>query len=276
MFSKLLKHTWKANSGLLGILSLCVLGVGLLGAGVLRTILFLEYESNNENAWMAIGSLSSIMGFLALALVVYALAVQFINLFHFYKSRFTDEGYLTFTLPMTARQIFLSSFVNSLLWMIISALVVIAAVCIAAFLGGWEYIQEYFRELGNVIDFSEELIFDDPGYKAYMLLSTISTLFSPVYSLMLIMTSITIGCVLAKKHKILAAIGIFYCIQAVVGILESVLAVVPGIMILEYEDEQYYSAMVVSVIITLVVQAGLTIGGYFLSTSLMKNKLNLP
>lgn len=275
MFSKLLKHTWKANSGLLGILSLCAFGVGLLGAGVLRIIFYLK-ESNNENAWLAISSLTSILGFLALGLVAYALAVQFVTLFHFYKNRFTDEGYLTFTLPVTARQIFLSSFINSFLWMIISALVVLIAVCIAAFLGAGEYIQEYFRGFGNIVGGSEDLIFDEPGYKVYTIVSTVQSLYAPIYSLMLIMTSITLGCMLAKKHKIWATIGMYYCIQAVVGVVASIATVVPSLMAFASEDEQYFKAMAISSAITLVLQVILTVGGYFLSTSLMKNKLNLP
>ena len=45
MFAKLLKHEWKANGGLLSILSAGALGAGLLGALVLRLLIYLQKQN---------------------------------------------------------------------------------------------------------------------------------------------------------------------------------------------------------------------------------------
>jgi hypothetical protein len=92
----------------------------------------------------------------------------------------------------------------------------------------------------------------------------------------MIMTSITLGCVAAKKHKILASIGIYYAIGIGVGIVESILMVVPSIAMTSDYYDQYYTYSSITLAITMGLQVAMMIGGYFLSTHLMKNKLNLP
>lgn len=275
MFSKLLKYEWKANAGLLGILSLCALGAGLLGAFALKGIFYMNERMAQEDvAALGVSGLSSALMFILVALVAYAFAVQFITLFRFYKNKFTDEGYLTFTLPVSARQIFLSSFLNILAWLVLSTLVVTAAVCMIIFIGAAEPLKEYAQEIEYVLgDLSgmENELQGEPGYRAYSVLVIISGVIAPVYSLILLMTSITIGSVLAKKHKILATIGMYYCISFGVSTVESILTVVPmGI------NEEIYTFYTTTTAITLLLQIGLSIGGYFLSTHLMKRKLNLP
>ena len=281
MFSKLLKHEWKANAGLLWILSACAVGVGLLGAGILRTITYLEaHMLNGQMAAIAISSLSSMMVFVVLALVAYALAVQFINLWRFYKNKFTDEGYLTFTLPVNPHQIFLASLLNILAWLVISACVVLLSVLLMVFVGTSEQVKEFFRamvEMDQAMGDVDEIGL--PGIGLFMCLSLVQIFVAPVYAIVLLMTSITLGCVLAKKHKILATIGMYYVINMVVNVISSVLSVVPTIMMLGSmmeNMENYMYNLSLAVGLSLLMQIGLSIGGYFWSTHLMKHKLNLP
>ena len=280
MFSKLLKHEWKANSGLLGILSLCSLGIGVLGIFVMRGIIYMsELAEKEDAAYLGVTGLSTILPFMFLTLFAYFLAVQFINVFRFYKSRFTDEGYLTFTLPVNAHQIFLSSFLNILFWLLISAVVVVVAVILIVVVGAWEPLTEFFREMqeygGTFEDIYMEEI-NEPGYQTFNVLTIISAVLSVPYSIILIMTSITLGCGLAKKHKILASIGMYYGINVAVGMVESILTVVPTIAMASDFYDRYYIYTNWTIGITMALQVGLMLGGYFLSTHLMKHKLNLP
>ena len=64
MFSKLLKHEWKANAGLLGILSACALGAGLLGTLVMRGILYMNERMEQEDmAAFGVSGLTSARSF---------------------------------------------------------------------------------------------------------------------------------------------------------------------------------------------------------------------
>ncbi len=281
MFAKLLKHEWKANGGLLSILSASALGAGLLGALVLRLLLYIERQNAQEDTYMwGTFGLSSALTFIIIALVAYGFAVQFINLFRFYKNKFTDEGYLTFTLPVSASQIFLSSLVSTLFWLAVSALVLLAAASMILFIGAAVPLKEHSWEIRVLLESIFGGVDYEPGYRLFSVLQSLSGVVTAVYTVVLLMTSIVVGCVLAKKHKILATIGSFYVINFAVGIAESVLGVIPliamGVNESLYGDGVGAAVLNVTLVLAMVLRIGLSVGGYFLSVHLMKNKLNLP
>lgn len=285
MFAKLLKHEWKANGGLLSILSAGALGAGLLGALVLRLLIYIQRQNAQQDSFgLGTFGLSSALTFIIIALVAYGFAVQFINLFRFYRSKFTDEGYLTFTLPVSASQIFLSSLVSTLFWLLVSALVLLAAAGMIVFIGAAVPLKEYSWEIRvmmeSILGIWEGETANEPGYRLFVVLQNVSGVVTAVYTVVLLMTSIVVGCVLAKKHKILATIGSYYVINFVVGIAESILGVIPlivmGVNESIYGDYTGTLVLNVTMILAMVLRIGLCVGGYFLSVHLMKNKLNLP
>ena len=134
MFSKLLKHEWKANWGLMSVLALAVIGAALVGTIALRVLVnYGDKIAESESfLFLLLFPLGMLVFVSFIALAIYAAAVSFVMMFRFYKNKFTDEGYLTFTLPVKTSQIFLSSALNMLIWMVISVVlvVVLAAVMI--------------------------------------------------------------------------------------------------------------------------------------------------
>ena len=143
MFSRLLKHEWRANAGLLGMLSLAAFGIGVLATAVLRILMStsgaLWWETEKGLGVALVIALCMFLFFSVVALSVYAIAVQVILLYRFYKNKFTDEGYLTFTLPVKTSHIFWSSFLNMLIWLGISILVVFSVVFLAVLFGTAEH-----------------------------------------------------------------------------------------------------------------------------------------
>ena len=281
MFSKLLKHEWKANAALLGLLSLCAIGAGLLGGGVLWAIRALSEQANEQlqGSLTGISGLSTLLFFLILSIAAYAFAVLFINVMRFYKSRYTDEGYLTFTLPVTAKQIFLSSFVYMLLWQVISVVVVAIAMACMLLIGLPKEVLETIKPIASVLTGLDGILETLPGYRLYSVLLTVQVVFKPVYGIVLLMTSVTLGAVIAKKHKIWTAIGMYFGIQLAVGIVESILSAVPTLMLLFaglMGGENYLYNLSVTAGLGIALQVGLSIGFFFLSTNLMRKKLNLP
>ena len=277
MFAKLLKYEWKASAGLLGILSLAALGVSLAGGGALR-YLFVTAESVGDGATngVVMVPLMFFVMFMMLALVAYVIATQIILLSRFYKSRFTDEGYLTFTLPVSTWQNYLSALTNILIWDAISGLVMVISLGLLVFIGltgvpafvgslDMTEITQGYREL-----------FAMEGYAQYQLLSMIYGVVSFFAAPVLIMTCITLGAVLAKKHKILAAIGLYYAASMVVGMAASVSSAVVMVEELEMSTTPYTGTMLLALGIQILVQLALAIGGSFLSVHLMDKKLNLP
>lgn len=280
MFSKLLKHEWRASRGLLGLLSLMALGVGILATVALRVLTtYAGQMMNSENplVMMAMISMEMILPMAVLSLFVYAVAVLVLLLFRFYKNKFTDEGYLTFTLPVTPTQIYWSSLVNMLIWRLISVVVVVAAVLMIALIGTAEYgfiNMDVLRGISAVWQGVMNGLKNLKGPElAAAWLYAISGLISLLSGLVIPMACVTMGASLAKKHKILAAFGLYYGVNVVVGILSSVLMFVPTLMLSFRNNTD--SILLVSAAITLLLTAGLTVGGYFTTIGLMKHKLNL-
>lgn len=284
MFSRLLKHEWRANAGLLGLLSLAAGGIGILATVVLRILVnFPEELIEKLEGWTAIVAvaLGMFLFFSVVALSVYVIAVQFILLYRFYKNKYTDEGYLTFTLPVKTSHIFWSSFLNMLLWMLISMVVVLAVIFLAMFFGTAEeglvnldMFEGVKKLLYSISQEDWEILFSEEYSIPYLIIMGLTVLTSPFYALFVPMACITAGAVLAKKHKILASFGVYYLVNFVVGIVTSVVTMVPSILMLGNGDigAYYVTTAAIQLAITLV----LTVFAYFFTIHVMKNKLNLP
>ena len=270
MFGKLLKHEWRATAPTLGLLNLAVVGTGTMCA-VLLWAMFKYGEAMNEIAGL---SLTMTLLFAILAMIGCAFAVEIVQLVRFYKSRFTDEGYLMFTLPVSSHHVFLSAFVNMLIWTVITAVAVIvsyALICLAVVdgldkMGVMEMFDEIMEMFTSEYDFTA--------------LTIIQTVVGALYSIVVALTCVTIGAVAAKKHKVLAAFGAYYAISFVTSTVSSMLTVATSVNNMDYYlsagTDVVYQATVQNMVFTIVWELLLMVGGYFLSTWLMKRKLNLP
>lgn len=285
MFSRLLKHEWKANSGLLGLLSLAAAGIGVLATVVLRILVktagSLWWELENGLGPVLVVALGMFLFFAVVALSVYAIAVQVILLYRFYKNKYTDEGYLTFTLPVKPTQIFWSSFLNMLIWLVISVLVVFGVVFLAVLFGTAEdglVNTDVFDAMKDLLEFFRvidwQMLLQEQYSIPYLIVLGLTFLVTPFYALILPMACITAGAVLAKKHKILASFGVYYGVNFMVGIITSVVSVVPTLLIMNRGDTE--ALYLVSMAIQLVISLALTIGAYCFTIHTMKKKLNLP
>lgn len=263
MFAKLLKYEWRSNAFTFWILSAAALGLSVLG-GILLRQLVVRGDDLTDTAAFTIGMT---LLFIVLSLIAYVIAVVVMLLIRFYKNKFTDEGYLTFTLPVNEHQIFLTSAINMLLWLLISGLVLMVGIVIIVLI---TTIGVDLGEIQTVIDNSEEFLIGPPAW-----LKVLSTVVSIVFGVVLPMTCLTVGAVLAKKHKILAAFGVYYLISVAMGILESVLTLASSFSGIIDSEEAYQQLLTQSALITMAVQLAIIVVGYFLSTSLMKRKLNL-
>lgn len=261
MFAKLLKHDFRASWGLLGILSLIALGAGAAGSGLIRYI----DNGTNGDIWELL-SLIAMMGVI-FYLIAYSIAVMFILLGRFYKSRFTDEGYLTFTLPVTTHQVLLSSFLNCFLGLLAATVVTVVSFGIFTFFGikeldgeRMEFIRLCFQKLPDLIDLA--------GW-GNILSFLVMALAGTACELLTIMLSITIGSVLAKKHKILAAIGVYYGLHVGLSILCSVMF--DSALASELTANTFQHVMLTSTLLG----TGTGLACYFVMYCLTHKKLNL-
>ena len=285
MFAKLLKHDWRATSGTLWLLTAAAFGVSLLGGLVLHLLTHYE-ESLNP---LVQAGLTLSMVFIGLALIAYGAAVEILQLVRFYKSRFTDEGYLTFTLPVKSHQVFLSTFLCMLLWTVITALVL--TLCIAIILaiglpwseimadlsgGSWSEFSFVWEELKEMYGFAAE--------PAYIVIQSLQVVVGVLYSIVMVLTCLTVGAVVAKKHKIIAAFVAYYAISFATSTVASIMSVATSISNMDSllsstllsTSDMLYQAAIRGMSLSIAWEIVLIVAGYILSTQLMKKKLNLP
>lgn len=265
MFSKLLKHELKANTALFLIIYSCVIGLAVI-TGVLLRINILA-ENSHSNLPLSV-SFGLFMPFAILAVYGCMIAIPIILLVRFFRTHFSDQGYLTFTLPVKTSAIFLSSAFNILIWTVGTFIVVIISVLIFFAVGLPQETVNSLQSLITQFDFAQ--VFQEIPASSNIV-SLITLVINAVYSIVMPMSAIVIGATVAKKHKILAAIGIGYGISVVNEIISGVLsATIP------LNTMTTANALIATDVCSLIAPLFCIIGGYFLSVHLMKNKLNLP
>ena len=274
MFAKLLKHEWKATAGTLGVFSLAAVGVGVFATVLLRFVASF-YQQIPDLLWLPIGTM---LGGAVIAIFAYVLGSEIFLVIRFYKNKFTDEGYLTFTLPVTSHQIIWSSLINFIGWTVIATVVAGLVIGTALIVGP---VKEGFinQELLDSLDYWG-YIFErgqwaaEKGFVTYCVMSVLNGIASALLSVFQIMTAITLGASIAKKHKVLASFGIYYGMNVVISAVSSIFSFV--IAFAEAETENAYSVLSVTMGIQCVLYLALCAVAYWIMNGMMQKKLNLP
>ncbi len=265
MFAKLLKYEFRSVRGVLTGLSICALVSGVLGGLMMQLVISQadQLASSEEITPAMLTMVASLLIFgILLALYAYYIGSLIILYVRFYRSKFTDEGYLTFTLPASTHKILLASIVNIVIWNAIIYVVLIlslAMILLPVFLIlpkpdlPLKFLELYQTLLGNNI-----------------LIQILSFIGGLVYSTMLPLVSIVLGSLAAKKHKIIAAIGIGYGIHMAYSLISQLLLFFSAVFVNDI-NRFFTEAFGLSALL----QITIGVGGYFLMHYLVKNKLNL-
>lgn len=268
MFTKLLKHEFKSVGKTLGILSFAALIAGGIGGLLMQVML--------NNIQIESGAMLSILSILLtigiyFGLLAYTVGSVIVLYYRFYKNKFTDEGYLTFTLPVNTHQILLSTMLNNLIWTTITSLVLFASIGLILLP---IFLMDEVKSVISEFPYAFELMIEEmngmlPSLWEYVIMC----LSGLVYSSILPLFSITVGSIVAKKHKVLVAIGIGYGISMAVSVLSSFLTIAEMTVNSKlYTDFTNVSA---SSLLPSLLMLLLGIGGYFLMHHLIDKKMNL-
>lgn len=256
---------------------------------VLFLILFLAVATLGGGVGLIIGALSTadyfplISGILMLLLVVLALsplllfAVYFILLvYRFYASLFTDEGYLSFMLPVRRGTLLFGKMLAGALHLLAAMLTAAASYAIMALLPRIVYKTGIGAMLYELF-YSLFLSLSEGGLgwltTTVFLLSLLAQLLS---ALVLGYLAITLGAVFFRRHKLLGAVLFSVALYAVVQGLSNFLSIV--ILLLFFRDPEAMTStasLLTNGILTVLLFGGLTVSGYFLSYRLITRRLNL-
>ncbi len=283
MLKKLIKHEFKAtakvNYVLLGIMLLITVFGWLSFKAPMWSAAFGSVADYNFSGVDLLAIIALISYFLALVALAYALIIYLAV--HFYRSMYTDQGYLTHTLPATPNQLFFSKVLVSSIWyaifsvvMIISIIAIVVSMfgtMLAATGGtfGWDELKILFGE------FEAEMGVQMGGVMVLLLVVAILTPFTTVITMF---GSLTLG-QLAKNNKgvmgFLWYIAISFGSAIVLYVAEMVLmigsiadmATDPFAMI----DSMYGGTYIIMLVMNIVISVVL----YLVSVWINKKKINL-
>lgn len=272
MLRKLFKYEWKTIFPLL----LGVHGVGLVLAIICRIAINLMggIRSADMSIMTALLLTAAIMAIGCIVFYTY-----FYTGYRFYKSVFTQQGYLTNTLPVTADQMIWGKGLTAIIWIVIDFFWVLIALFILVL--SPRDAAELIRELPLAIG---SLFHNNAPVLTWLIV--ISVILAPFCMVIQIYAAAAIGN-LFTGHKLLATIGAYIGISFIQQILGLVILAfsAPHMAQLNYQLERSggnANAQIYAIdIVTRCIGLGLAfsilcaVGFYFLSRYVLNHKLNL-
>lgn len=263
MLGKLIKYDMKALNRFLLIIHIGVFVLCLPARFVIQHMM-----AQPETGILEILYMISILLFW----VALPIATTLIVAVRFYKNLYSEEGYLTFTLPVTPGQHLLSKAISGTLWALIDPAVVFGAL-IYVF-----WIPEISRNAGALkLAFEAEVLEHSISFEAFMAVLVISVVISAVQSVASIYVCIVLG-QLFKNHRVLGAVVIYFAMTMVVQTIMTACIFAYGMI----QSDAYtlqQSSGAEQMIGVLLIATGLsivwTIVSYIVCYILMNKKLNL-
>ena len=222
MLRKLLKYDFKAviKFWLIGALAMVLLS---LGGGLCQRILASDRPVPLAVQIVAgLGTMLSSLSSYAFGLLNFVLIAMRI-----YKNFFTDEGYLTFTLPVKLHTLINSKLIMGVTMSALSA-IWLGVVYIATYAVATPYFSEFAKIIyESIVSFIDTLKMQELlGWAIfYVVEALLLLLLSCAFNQLFTSNCITFGSVIAKKAKLLAAIGIYYGANMVFSAVVSVFVV---------------------------------------------------
>lgn len=210
-------------------------------------------------------------------LITSSLAITFLMFSRFYKSMFTDEGYLTHTLPVTPRQLLVAKGLVMAFWYLASTVSILASMLIFA-MNGVNFLHPEGKTFPILMaEFIAELNSETNG--------EITKLFSVLIIFFILSlvsnVGVTIGSVcfgqMVNRHKILGTISAYLVIYFIMQILMTIALFPFMVDVMKYANNDahvlavltpyYYTASIIAVVVGVVL--------LFLSERIIKRKINL-
>lgn len=207
------------------------------------------------------------------ASIVFNLIYSFIR---YYKNLFTSEGYLSFTLPITASQHIFVKVATSVLFSVASIIMAFVSFCI---ISAGDLFVEVMRALGYLINLATAKVGFNFGL--YVIEAIIFIIVNIIATRLLHNTCITIG-QKANKGRIGFAILTYFIIyvitQTIISIIQFVCLMVPENAwepIVKYLAKNYIPAIHIGLLAAIVITAVISLIYFLICRKIITKKLNL-
>lgn len=288
MLGKLIKHEWKGTYRVGCLMMLLMAGITFFGWLAFQSPMWKEMSGDAEGYSVTMGEgILNILSILTLLLYFIMLIVVLVGIViylavHFYRTVYTDEGYLTHTLPVTKHQLLCSKILVGGLWvMIIYAMVYLSVFLLGVSLIGTILPDGYtfslfWDEFGGLImelaaEMEEQFGLNFVVYKVFILLSG---LIGPFVAMATVYGAISMG-QLFTRHRVLMAVVSYIGIAILNGILGSVVQSVAGTDTVIQSSADLGSYFNMSLISSFGLNLIIAVALYMVSWLVMTKKLNM-
>lgn len=282
MLKKLLKYEFKSVSKTLVPLLLGTLVLAIITAALFTVNYRFLGDSSVSNTVRTIYNVSigTLLVFSIIAIIASIFVLFVILLNRYYKNFFGDEGYLTFTLPAQIKQHLFTKLVSGVVWSIIGGIVVAFSIFLLAAFGTAENGEIMNSEILDGISYVFNEAFDAVGatnFILYIIEFIIMILVSASFQLLVYYLAITIGSIIAKKHKIIVSIGVYLGISSITGMIMNILITIIGVSgnwELNTLDS-IFTASHIGLTAIILINATLAVIAFIINNALLSKKLNL-
>ncbi len=282
MLSKTLKHDLRNFLPLWLFLSVIALCSSVIFGLSLREMIFFSSEAS-----VVFGGLGMTLSIAVLS--GYAIATVVFVAVRFYQNFYTDEGYLTFTLPVKRSTLFFSKVLSGVIFVGASSVVIIVSVVLALLMvpssaaDNTPVLFEVIEFLWIAFESLFQNISDQVTLIMMLVLGLLIVLCFLIYEILALYLCITVGSVIAKKHKVIASILCYYGANFIISMFSSFTQVVSLlfaphlVMVIGALPEPHLRAVLILVGVALLgIMMLLSSLIYWATQKLIEKKLNLP
>ena len=279
MLKKVLKYEWISTGRILVILHIALAIVTLLGnieVGYLKSkIGYLSVNGGTVQMEGALGALT-VAGIVAYILIVFAAVVgtMVYLIVRYYKSMYTDEGYLTHTLPVQTHTIMLGKMIVAVCWMMIDGIAVVLSAWSIISRGIGIRFAEVWSEITNALS--------QAGIRnmlwAFIVLAVIDIILCTLSRWEQVTASFALG-QLSNDHKILMSVASYIGLNIVLQIIGFIFGINTSKLFFGIEmggiNQEPAQVVMKMMIMMAVYSAIITAVFYIISYFITKKKLNI-
>lgn len=226
MLGKLIKYDIKSmNRFLIIIHAFLILISFVIRFFITGRLLTPEFDLNNMQSGLSF--------FLSLILYVFVVtgvyfATGIIIVVRFYKNLFSDQGYLTRTLPVTSGKHLLAKTISGSIWGCLDMALLIASACIV-FVTPYvaEGIREAFPQMLAELGF--EAVYGNISFGMAAAVLILLSILGVISNIIISYACVAIG-QLVSGHRILGAVAAYFVINTVFSILSLIVLALTGLL----------------------------------------------
>ena len=246
MLKKLLKYDFKSVLRYWWIAAVSTLVFSIIGSGCIS---LLNSEREIPPVALVLAGLTLILVFVSYSALIF-ISMLFIFI-RFYKNFFTDEGYLTFTLPVKRMQLLNSKLIVSTITVIATYIVcavnIVGMLCIG-------FAKDVFTKefWDGLVEFCKIMLNDMGIYLwIYLFELLLILVLSVIFACLFLFCCITFASIITKRAKVITAIGIYYLANSIFSFAVEIfyLFAIPSIFTWGYDLGDTSGAIVIALIL---------------------------